>query len=131
MYKKVRDSSLFFGFKPLDDFFSLRYANDYKALTSRQVQKLCKKDIEFKEAVDIELAGFKMNGFQTEQQDIENKVFAQSLSLDFYNKFDNKKPEIEKKIYRQMTKSVKEKISDFQTLNGNWPLINGGKNDAV
>ena len=64
-YELIRDSSLFFGFTPLDNFFSLRYANDFKALKSDFVSGLCNKDQEFKDAVQKELAGFKANGHQT------------------------------------------------------------------
>ena len=39
-YKKIRDSNLFFGFKPLQNFFSLRYLSDWKELNSDFVHKL-------------------------------------------------------------------------------------------
>ena len=30
-----------------------------------------------------------------------------------------------------MTKTPKQRLEDYNRLNGNWPLVNGGKNDAV
>ena len=78
---------MFFGFKPLQNFFSLRYNNDYEALNSDYVRNLAKKDDEFKKAVDVELEGFKANGFSTEKQNEKNQVFDESLNLDFYDEF--------------------------------------------